>query len=276
MGKVYRAWDSKGRNFVALKVVDTEYYTSKECERRFRREIEALRRITHRNVVQIFSHGKSRRGIYFTMEFVDGQSLMKLLENGPISPRQAALFMAQLADGLATVHEAGVLHRDIKPTNILIDSSGTPKLVDFGLASFTDADTTQTGAGNIVGTHAFVPPELFDGEKSDEQSDLYQLGLVLYEMVSGVRALGKPDIGALITGRAFDNLKPIEEVMPTLDFELADIISSLLERSPEKRMASAAMLRDKLVDWLEKRSLPCPPRRRYESGKWKVLEAAGN
>ena len=276
MGKVYRAWDNKGRCFVALKVVDTEYYTSKECERRFRREIMALSRITHRNVVQIFGHGKSRRGIYFTMEFVDGQSLSRLLEDGPLSPRKAALFMAQLADGLATVHEAGVLHRDIKPNNILIDNSGTPKLVDFGLASFTDADVTHTGEGNIVGTHAFVPPELFDGEMSDEQSDLYQLGLVLYEMVSGVRALGKPDIAALITGRAFENLKPIDEVMPILDFELADIISSLLERDRKKRMTSAGQLRDRLVDWLEKRSLPSPSRRRYESGKWKVLQAAGN
>ncbi len=276
MGKVYRAWDERGRTFVAIKVVDTEYYTSKECERRFRREIEALKRVSHRNVVQIFNQGKCSRGCYFTMEFVDGESLSKRLEKGPLSPREAAMMVAQLADGLAAVHEAGVVHRDIKPNNIIIDKQGTPKLVDFGLAAFTDTDMAQTGTGNIVGTHAYVPPELFDGEKSDQQSDLYQLGLVLYEMLSGVRALGKPNIADLITGRAFDELTPLEELMPSVDFELAGIVEALLARHRDERITSAGQLRDCLVDWLEKRSLPSPPRRRYESGKWRVLAAAGD
>ncbi|MCB1257955.1 MAG: serine/threonine protein kinase, partial [Microthrixaceae bacterium] len=187
MAQVYLARDRVLDRPVAVKELVPEFATDPSFVERFRREAQAAASLTHANVVAVYDWG-SQDGTYFiVMEYVDGPSLSQVLRSeGPLHPRRAAEIAAEVADGLGFAHARGVVHRDVKPGNVLLSKSGQAKVTDFGIAralSSPAEDLTQ--AGSVMGTATYFSPEQAQGLAVDPRSDLYSLGVVLYEMVTG-------------------------------------------------------------------------------------------
>lgn len=253
MGVVHRAWDSRGHCYVAIKTIRLERTSRLDRVRRMKREARALARISHRNVVQVIDGGVFRNGFYLAMEYVKGRTLAQALGDGPFEGEETASIGAQLADGLSAVHLAGVVHRDIKPSNVMVDTHGTAKIMDFGLANLTnDHDATLlTTTGALLGTPAYLPPESFADQPHDERGDVYQLGLVLYEILTGTRALYDATLATLISGVAYRNIVDLRLRLPTIDDGLATIVHRALAIDRDARYESASQLRDALIVWLE-------------------------
>ena len=175
---------------VAIKLLHASAGDDARALMRLRREAELAQTITHPNIVQLYSFERANIGedgratAFVAMEFVDGPTIRALLTNAPFSPEEALKIFSQLVSGLARAHEAGIVHRDLKPDNILIAADGTVKLTDFGLAKSVEADAV-TRTGQVVGTPGYMAPEVYAGNEATPASDVYSLGLVLYELVHG-------------------------------------------------------------------------------------------
>jgi serine/threonine protein kinase len=188
MGAVYHVWDLELNMSLALKVIrpDTDPGAAQELERRFKRELVLARQVTHANVIRIHDLGEIDGTKYITMPFVHGTDLAHLLAREPRLPVPRALaIVRQIASGLRAAHDVGVVHRDLKPANILLDEEGRAQITDFGIARSTDAATIATAAGAIMGTLAYMAPEQASGQPVDQRADIYALGLICYEMLSG-------------------------------------------------------------------------------------------
>ena len=185
MGAVYKAHDLEVDRVVALKVIRPEYANRPEILARFKQELVLARQITHRNVIRIFDLGQ-RDGIRFiTMEYVEGQDLYSLLRSGEqLTLERKVKIAREICRALEAAHEQGVVHRDLKPQNIMVENSGRVLVMDFGIArSMEDTGLTNTGA--LIGTPAFMSPEQAKGEKLDIRSDLFSFGVIFYEMLTG-------------------------------------------------------------------------------------------
>jgi serine/threonine protein kinase len=185
MGRVYRAFDNKVEEEIALKLLQPEIAVSKKTIKRFRTELKLARKITHKNVCRMFDFHEEEKTPFITMEYVRGESLKVFIQNQGIVPEEKAVNIAQqICLGLSEAHEIGVVHRDLKPQNIMMDLDGHAKIMDFGIAHFLEAEgVTQTGM--IIGTPDYMSPEQAEGKKADQRSDIYSLGIILYEMVTG-------------------------------------------------------------------------------------------
>src|SRR3712207_5897838 len=186
MARVYLARDGVLGRHVALKVLREHYADDEEFVERFRREAINAASLNHPSVVQIYDQGRTEDGTYFmAMEYVPGGTLKERINKGaPLDPHEAAGIASQVAEALAEAHQRGIVHRDIKPQNVLLTATGEAKVADFGIARAVSA-RTMTEANLVLGTAAYMSPEQVGGERVGLQSDLYSLGVVLYEMLTG-------------------------------------------------------------------------------------------
>jgi serine/threonine-protein kinase len=190
MGTVYQAFDQALEETVALKVLRAEVARSPDMTKRFRSEIKLARRVTHKNVCRIHEYGVDGELNFISMEFVDGVDLKRVLrERGPLEPAAGLKLAIQVCDGLQAIHEVGIVHRDLKTTNLMLDRSNVVKLMDFGIAKQTGVSaeglTSATHTGHIIGTPEYMSPEQARGEKVDARSDVYAMGIVLFELFTG-------------------------------------------------------------------------------------------
>ena len=187
MGVVYKAMDLELNKLIALKTIRSERETDSEIVQRFKRELLLAREITHKNVVRIHDFGESEDIKYFTMAFIEGQSLKALIRHEKRIPADRAVAIIRpILSALQEAHDQGVIHRDLKPQNIMIDENGVPMIMDFGIARSAGVDTTDlTATGMMIGTPDYMSPEQVKGEKATAQSDLFSFGVILYEMLTG-------------------------------------------------------------------------------------------
>jgi eukaryotic-like serine/threonine-protein kinase len=247
MADVFRAHDPDIGRTVAIKVLKPEYARDPEIGRRFLREARAAGALNHANIATIYDVGEADGVAYLAMELVDGQPLDALLHAHGRMPYERVLGLArQLADALAYAHRAGVVHRDVKPSNILLSADGrTAKLLDFGVARVGDCDVAslaKTQVGQMIGTPRYMSPEQALGLPVDQRSDLFSLGVVLYEMVTGKVAFPGMGLATLAIQIAQDRVEPIGRTAADCPPGVTFIIDKLLAKKPEARFADGDAL----------------------------------
>ena len=235
MGVVYAAEDTRLGRTVALKFLPADLSNDEEAKARFIQEARAASALDHPNICTIYDIGESDDGrMFIAMSYYQGQTLKELAEQGPQDPVRAVSIACQLAEGLHKAHSAGIVHRDIKPANVMLTDEGRVVILDFGLAKLgTGVDLTK--AGSTVGTTAYMGPEQASGQDVDERTDLWSLGVILYELLAGRRAFGGTYDQAVLY--AVMNQDP--EVIDGIDPALWDVVNALLAKDPSKRTASA-------------------------------------
>jgi serine/threonine-protein kinase len=250
MGMVYKARDHKLEEVVAIKVLRHEVASDADMERRFRTEIKLARRVRHRNVCGIHEYGEDGGLRYIAMEYVEGTDLRKILsERGALPLDQAFEVCIRVSEGLQAIHEAGIIHRDLKTANLMVDGQGIVRLMDFGIAKQAGGEATlgATATGLIIGTPEYMSPEQARGEKIDFRSDVYSLGILSYEIFTGhVPFRGETPIATI-----FQHLQqppPLEgETVKGLPFELLDVLRRALAKTPDQRYSSAVEYAQALV-----------------------------
>ena len=251
MGEVYRARDTQLERDVAVKVLPEQLAQNAEALARFEREARCVAALSHANILAIHDVGRDGPTAYAVMELLAGATLREELHGGPLGARLAAEYAAQAARGLAAAHDRGVVHRDIKPENLLVTRSGSLKILDFGLArelhpSGGDTRSTtgvqQTEPGTVLGTVGYMSPEQVRGETADHRSDIFSLGCVLYEMLSGRQPFTRPTIAETMTAILREEVPPPGEAGQAVPPALERIVSHCLEKKPEQRFQSASDL----------------------------------
>jgi len=235
MGRVYKAYDTEIKEHVALKVLRAEIAADESTIERFRNELRFARRISHRNVCRMFDLGKAEDTAYITMEFVSGEDLKTLLKRvGQLPVRRTIAVAEQVCQGLAEAHRLGVVHRDLKPQNIMIDREGNARIMDFGIARSV-LERGVTGTGVVIGTPDYMSPEQLDGRDVDGRTDIYALGAILFEMLTGA----PPFEGEtpLVVAMKHKTEKPLDprELNPQVPEALSRLILRCLEKDREKR-----------------------------------------
>jgi len=249
MGAVYKAMDQELNRPVALKLIRPELASNPSILARFKQELLLARQVTHGNVIRIYDLGDADGVKFITMEFVEGQDLRALIkEKKKISPEQAVEIIQQACRALEAAHGAGVIHRDLKPQNIMRDKTGRILVMDFGLARTVEGDgMTQTGA--LVGTMEYMSPEQALAKDLDQRSDLFSLGLILYELLTGVTPFRAESAVASLLKRTSERATPVSDHDGTIPRALSSIVSKCLERDPNLRYQSASELLRDLGAW---------------------------
>ncbi|MBN1420845.1 MAG: serine/threonine protein kinase [Planctomycetes bacterium] len=241
MGTVYRCFDPHLRRTVAIKVLSEERLRDAESRERFIREAQAIARLSHPNVVQIYAidPGEDAGSPYFVMELVSGPSGDDRLRKGPpFTPESAARAVLDAARGLREAHRRGLIHRDIKPSNILFDEAGTAKIADFGLVKEVRAEPDRTDDGIILGTPHYISPEQGQGLEVDHRSDIYSLGATLFHMLAGAPPFAQETQVSTIVAHVTSPLPPLRELNPAVPQALAAIVERMLAKDPADRYAS--------------------------------------
>ncbi len=251
MGVVYRANDPMLNRVVAIKTINTQEAEQDglaEYEARFYQEAKAGGGLNHPNIVIIYDIGKSGSFIYMAMEYIEGSELRSLLSQGqPLPPAQAVDIAAQIAEGLAYAHEHHVIHRDIKPANIIITPRGRAKIADFGIARMrTHEARTQTGV--IMGSPRYLSPEQVVGKRADFRSDIFSLGVILYQCLTGAAPFAGEGLSALMYQITNHDPAPPSSINPQVPVMLDYIMAKVLAKSPEARYQSATELASDLRD----------------------------
>jgi len=271
MGVVYRARDEKLKRLVAIKVLPPELAYRPDIRARFMREAETAARVSHPNIVPIHTVGEADDLVYFVMAFIDGESLaLRLKRRTRLSIDEARRIFRETADALAAAHQQGVIHRDVKPDNILLEGTrGRVMVTDFGIAKALTAQSgTLTEAGIAIGTPAFMSPEQAAGEREiDGRSDIYSLGVVAYQMLSGELPFQAPTVPGLLMKQISEEPTPVDRKRSDAPRELALTVMRCLEKDPERRWPTADALRRAL----ETGSFTPPPPRTAS----RALEAPG-
>jgi eukaryotic-like serine/threonine-protein kinase len=247
MGEVYLAHDEVLDRDVALKVLRSHYAGDEEFAARFRREARSAASLSHPNIVQVYDRGETGDGTsYIAMEYVPGGTLKEQIERrGPFGDRETAAVGAQIADALGAAHERGVIHRDIKPQNVLVTDSGDLKVTDFGLARAASA-ATSSASGTIFGTAGYISPEQALGEPVGPRSDLYSLGVILYEMLTGELPFTADNSIAVCMKHVTEPPRPPKHLNPEISDGMDALVVNLLAKNPAGRYASATELLDDL------------------------------
>ena len=254
MGAVYKAADRELDRFVALKVIRPELASNPSILARFKQELLLAHQVTHRNVIRIYDLGEAERVKFITMEFIEGKDLRALLrEKKKFSPEEAVDVIQQVCNALHAAHSVGVIHRDLKPQNIMQDSTGRILVMDFGLARTLAGDgMTQTGA--IVGTMEYMSPEQALAKDLDQRSDIFALGLILYELLTGKTPFQAESALASLIKRTQERAVPVSDVDNQIPGALSGIVSKCLERDVTERYQSASDILTDLNTWKDKRA----------------------
>jgi serine/threonine-protein kinase len=279
MGVVYRARDSAIGRVVALKMLSAELGAEDELHHRFRREAEAIGRLSHPNIVTVYDLGQSEGQLYMAMELLEGDDLRSLIERRVEVPLVDRLrLLVQICEGLAYAHSRGVVHRDIKPANILITSGGRAKILDFGLARVATRATI-TRKGMILGTPDYMAPEQAMGKLVDRRSDVFSSGSVFYEFLTGEKPFKGKTLHAVLFQIIQEDPEPVLTLNPELPTRLAAVVHRMLMKDPEKRYQSmdeaARDLHEMHVSMRRTRSrsvLPQPPAASGEEVRGRVRE----
>ena len=241
MGEVYRARDTRLGREVAVKVLPAAYSADPGRMRRFEQEARAAGMLNHPNILVVYDVGTHDDSPYLVTELLEGQTLRQRLQEGDIPQRKALEYAQQIARGLAAAHERGITHRDLKPENLFVTRDGIVKILDFGLAklsaeAFNDGSTLGAGTipGSVMGTAGYMSPEQVRGKPLDHRSDLFSLGLILYEMIAGHRAFQAKSTAEVMAKIAGTDAPPLD-APPAL----ANIVQRCLEKEPEERFQSA-------------------------------------
>ena len=244
MGEVYRARDSRLERDVAIKVLPELFASDPDRRARFEREAQAVAALSHPNILSIFDVGVEGRTAYAVTELLDGETLRERLASGPLALRKVVDYGAQIARGLAAAHDKGIVHRDLKPENLFLLSDGRLKILDFGIArpAVTDSGATvaaSTDPGTVMGTAGYMAPEQVRGQAVDQRTDLFALGAVLYEMLSGRRAFQRDTPAETMTAVLKDDPPEIADLSAPVPPGLDRILRHCLEKSPAERFQSA-------------------------------------
>jgi hypothetical protein len=260
MGAVYLAHDTTLDRKVAIKVCRSRQGKEPHGDERFLREARAAAGLLHEGICRVLDFGVLDGIPYLTMDFIDGRPLSNLLKTGhPLEQAQAATFVRQVALALEVAHRHGVIHRDLKPSNIMLDEQGRPNVVDFGLAR-REQDQTLTAKGFAVGTPAYMSPEQVDGLPVDQRTDIYSLGVILYELLTGRRPFQGTGVSQLMYQIVHGELQPPSDHRPGLDPRLDAVCLKALARSPQDRPATMAELAAALEPFVtEAIRAPAPP-----------------
>jgi hypothetical protein len=252
MGVVYRAWQPSLQRDVAVKLILRGTLASADELARFQAEAEAAGRLQHPHIVPIYEVASHEGQCYFSMQLVEGQTLAEKLSDGPLPAREAARLIATVARAIDYAHRQGVIHRDLKPANVLIDAAGEPHVTDFGLAKQLDAGASLTRTGAVLGTPAYMAPELASGDRGSigPPCDVYSLGTILYALLTGRPPFQGPSpVDTVLMVLEQDPLPP-RLLNRKLDRDLEMIVLKCLQKPPELRYASAAALADDLTAYL--------------------------
>jgi serine/threonine-protein kinase len=251
MADVYEARDSLLGRRVAVKVLHSQFSSDEAFVKRFRREAQAAANLSHPNIVGIYDWGQEGSTYFIVMELVEGKSLRDVLrDEGPLLPRRAIEISAEVAAALSVAHRSGLVHRDVKPGNMLLTPDGTVKVTDFGIARAWDDSSELTKTGAVIGTATYFSPEQAQGSPADERSDIYALGVVMYEMLTG----RPPFSGESPVAVAYQHVSSVA-AQPSLDNpdippDLDRIVMRALDKSPEMRYQTADELRQDLLLFL--------------------------
>ena len=266
MGEVYLATDQQTGQQVAVKVLARQVITHPELMERFRREAETLRKLDHPNIVKFVDAFEHEGQFVIVMEYLPGGSLHDLIKTGLLPIERVRQITLDLCDALIRAHRLNIIHRDLKPENILIDKDGTPKLADFGVARLQEG-TRMTRSGTQVGTPYYMSPEAWEGKTLDAQADIWSLGVILFEMLTG-QVPFRGDTGAAVMNKVLttqpSDLKKMRSDLPT---GLAKIVSRMLTRDKKRRYQT---MREVAVDLERGRPLNSQPKMLPQSGMFIV------
>src|SRR5688572_1413936 len=248
MGDVYRARDPHLQREVAIKVLPAAFARDPERQRRFEREARTAASLNHPNVVAIHDAGIHEGVAFIVSELLDGETLRQRMNGRPLPPARAVEYAIQIASGLAAGHDRGIVHRDIKPDNLFVTKEGRIKILDFGLARMIDPDSTGDATATItldgmsvvpvVGTAAYMSPEQARGLRTDHRSDIFSLGVVLYEMLAGFAPFRRGTTAETLGAILHDAPPPLVAVAPVAA-SLERIVRHCLEKAPEERFQNA-------------------------------------
>lgn len=248
MGTVYRAKDLELEEEIAVKTLRPEFVADKTLLARFKDEIRLARRLSDASIVRTHDFGEWSGVCFLTMECVEGITIRELIDTrGRLGVSATLAIAAQLAHSLAVAHEHGVIHRDIKPQNLLVDEAGVLKVMDFGVARLAERSTANTEAGLVLGTPSYMPPEQLMGEPVDARSDLYAAGVVLYECLTGKLPFEAGSVISLVAKLLKEDARPPQDVNPEIPPALSALVLRLLAKRPEDRVQTAVDLGTQLA-----------------------------
>lgn len=276
MAEVYRAHDRLLDRPVALKVLFPELSVDRAFVERFRREAQAAANLSHPNIVPVFDWGEDGGTYFIVMEYIDGRALSSILRTaGPLHPDRAAEIGADVALALAYAHRHGVVHRDVKPGNVLITEEGAVKVTDFGIARAVNTEESLTQTGAVMGTATYFSPEQAEGMGVDARSDIYSLGVVLFEMVTGRPPFMGDTPVAVASKHVREDPPTPRQINPAVPPDLEAIILKCMAKSPEFRYATGDDLRVDLLRFREGRAVGAVAPPTMAQGTTRAMPAAG-
>ena len=236
MGIVYKAFDPQIDREVALKILRKDRLTDDEFAQRFFKEAKAIGRLSHPNIVTVYDVGQDHGTIYIAMEFLEGLPLDEAIRDDSLQITEIGSIGAQIAEALDYAHRKGVIHRDIKPSNIILNSDGRIKITDFGVAQIEDLLTLhQTQAGAIIGTPVYMPPEQVNGQSVDGRSDLYALGVILYELLTGAKPFTGENFAAVFASVLSHTPDEPARIVSDISRGQSDLIMKSISKEPDSR-----------------------------------------
>ncbi|HIX94637.1 MAG TPA: Stk1 family PASTA domain-containing Ser/Thr kinase, partial [Candidatus Gemmiger excrementipullorum] len=245
MANVYRGVDEKTGNAIAVKVLKEEFLDNEELVRRFKNESKAISILSHPNIVKVYDVSVTDRLQYIVMEYVDGITLKEYLKQrgGALTWKETVYFATQVLGALQHAHAKGIIHRDVKPQNIMLLADGSIKMMDFGIARFSRAQS-QTVSDKAIGSVHYISPEQAKGDRTDARTDIYSVGVMLYEMLSGRLPFDGDGAVSIAIMQISDKPKPLAQVAPNVPEGLRQITEKAMEKDPAKRYQSAQEMLD--------------------------------
>jgi serine/threonine protein kinase len=288
MGEVYRARDTRLNREVAIKVLPDHLSSNPDLRERFEREASAISRLSHPHICVLYDIGKQEGADYLVLEYLEGETLGTRVRRGPLPTDQVLKYGAQMADALDKAHRHGVVHHDLKPDNVMLTKSGI-KLLDFGLAkpvlgavgvassgAATMTHSPLTTEGTLVGTCQYMSPEQLEGEEADARSDIFGLGCVVYEMVTGRRAFEGKSTAKVVAAIMTTEPPPLTTLSPLTPATLERAVKKCLAKDPEERWQSAGDLSSELR-WISESgsqsgvAIPAPVRSQRKLLRWMAV-----